>query len=178
TALTWTDSEDVVLAEAALAALARTDRPGDHLPLLLTYAGGDRARVAVYAGTRASQYVAPARLEGLLRGVLAPGEPTAGATAAAVGVGVAVEVAPGVAAEVAEQPVPHRPADPHDPAAQARPAGPADPAAQATPVAPAVPAKVTSRKEAARLAATRLPTADAAALLADVYDAPGQDHDV
>ncbi|MGW3568104.1 hypothetical protein ACWDSL_30355 [Streptomyces sp. NPDC000941] len=140
TALAWTDSEDVALAEAALAALARTDRPGDHLPLLLTYAGGDRARVAVYAGTRASQYVAPARLEGLLRGVLAPGEPAAGAAAAAVGAGVAAEVAPGVA--------------------------------------PAVPAKVTSRKEAARLAATRLPTADAAALLADVYDAPGQHHDV
>ncbi|MFD8380938.1 hypothetical protein ACFV2X_20715 [Streptomyces sp. NPDC059679] len=149
TALAWTDSEDVALAEAALAALARTDRPGDHLPLLLTYAGGDRARVAVYAGTRASQYVAPARLEGLLRGVLVPGEAAAGP--AAVGVGVV----PGAAAGVAD-----------------------GPAAQAAPVAPAVPAKVTSRKEAARLAATRLPTADAAALLADVYDAPGQHHDV
>ncbi|MES4907504.1 MULTISPECIES: hypothetical protein [unclassified Streptomyces] len=122
-ALAWTDSDDVALAEAALAALAWTDRPGDHLPLLLAHAGGDRARVAVYAGTRASQYVAPSRLEGLLRGVLAPGERAAAAGAA-------------------------------------------------------VPAKVTSRKEAARLAATRLPGPDAAVLLADAYDAPGQHHDV
>ncbi|ADI05778.1 hypothetical protein SBI_02657 [Streptomyces bingchenggensis BCW-1] len=146
-ALAWTDSDDVALTETALAALARTDRPGDHLPLLLTYAGGDRARVAVYAGTRASQYVAPSRLEGLLRGVLAPGEALAGAAGAAVDVRVAAGETRGAAA-------------------------------QAAPVAPAVPAKVTSRKEAARLAATRLPTADAAALLADVYDAPGQHHDV
>ncbi|MEU1784598.1 hypothetical protein ABZ553_01410 [Streptomyces sparsogenes] len=114
TALDWTDADDVVLAEAALAALAQTDRPGEQLPLLLAHAGGDRARVAVYAATRASLYVAPSRLEVLLRGVLATD----------------------------------------------------------------VPVKVTSRKEAARLAATRLPAPAAAALLADAYDAPGQHHDV
>ncbi|MEU0806430.1 hypothetical protein [Streptomyces sp. NPDC005970] len=125
-ALAWTGSDDVVLAEAALAALVWTDRPAEHLPLLLAHAGGDRARVAVYAATRATLFMAPSRLEGLLRGVLAPGE---GTSAAAEG-------------------------------------------------GTAVPAKVTSRKEAARLAATRLPAPDAAALLADAYHAPGQHHDV
>ncbi|MGY0057163.1 hypothetical protein ACWY4P_11440 [Streptomyces sp. LZ34] len=159
-ALAWTDSDDVALAEASLAALAWTDRPGDHLPLLLGHAGGDRARVAVYAGTRASRYVAPSRLEGLLRGVLAPGE-EAGVAGAAVDVGAT--------AGAAEQPVPHSPA---------APAAQVSPTAQVTRTAPAVPAKVTSRKEAARLAATRLPAPDAAALLADTYDAQGQHHDV
>lgn len=42
----------------------------------------------------------------------------------------------------------------------------------------AAPGKVTSRKEAARLAATRLPVAVAAALLGDTYRRPGQHHDV
>ncbi|MYX63422.1 hypothetical protein GTZ89_49510, partial [Streptomyces sp. SID8382] len=106
----------------ALAALAHTDRPGDALPVLLAHAGGDRARVAVYAATRASRYVEPSRLAPLVRGVLAPD-------------GVATAVPP-------------------------------------------VPAKVTSRKEAARLAATLLPAADAAALLADAFEQPGQHPDV
>lgn len=55
----WTASEDVVLAEAALAALARTDRPADALPELLAHAGGEHARVAVYAATQASRHAAP-----------------------------------------------------------------------------------------------------------------------
>ncbi|MET8009857.1 hypothetical protein ABZU86_23465 [Streptomyces sp. NPDC005271] len=118
----WADSDDVVLAETALAALARTDRPGESLPVLLAHAGGDRARVAIHAATRASLYVEPSRLGRLVRGVLAPD-------------GVATAVPP-------------------------------------------VPAKVTSRKEAARLAATRLPVSDAATLLADAYELPGQHHDV
>ncbi|WP_267894209.1 hypothetical protein [Streptomyces malaysiensis] len=117
-----TGPADVVLAESALAALAHTDRPGDALPVLLAHAGGDRARVAVYAATRASRYVEPSRLAPLVRGVLAPD-------------GVATAVPP-------------------------------------------VPAKVTSRKEAARLAATLLPSADAAALLADAFEQPGQHPDV
>ncbi|MFE1930824.1 hypothetical protein ACFW95_10705 [Streptomyces sp. NPDC059474] len=116
------DASDVVLAEAALAALARTDRPGDALPALLAHAGGDRARVAVYAATRAARYAEPSRLGRLVRGVLAPD-------------GVATAVPP-------------------------------------------VPAKVTSRKEAVRLAATLLPVTDAAALLADAFELPGQHPDV
>ncbi|WP_240813250.1 hypothetical protein [Streptomyces sp. DASNCL29] len=122
TVRTWTDTDDVVLAETALAALARTDRPGEALPVLFAHAGGDRARVAMYAATRASRYVEPSRLGRLVRGVLAPD-------------GVATAVPP-------------------------------------------VPAKVTSRKEAVRLAATLIPVADAAALLADAFELPGQHPDV
>ncbi|MET9896750.1 hypothetical protein ABZZ47_42595 [Streptomyces sp. NPDC006465] len=109
----WTKDPDVVLAEAALAALARTDRPADALPELLARAGDDRARVAVHAATRASRYAAPSRLAGPLRAVL---------------------LAPDT--------------------------------------------KVTSRKEAARLAAVRLPAARAAELLTEAYAAPGAHVDV
>ncbi|WP_128380472.1 hypothetical protein [Streptomyces cavernae] len=100
----WADAPNVVLAEAALVALARIDRPGDVVPELLAHAGGDRARVAVYAATHASLHVPPSVLAGQLREVL---------------------LAPG--------------------------------------------AKVTGRKEAARLAAARLPVPQAAELLAEVY---------
>ncbi|MEV8314258.1 hypothetical protein AB0Q95_08805 [Streptomyces sp. NPDC059900] len=109
----WTGSTDTVLAEAALGALAHISRPGDALPELLAHAGGERARVAVYAATRASRHVPPSRLAALLREVLCgPGK------------------------------------------------------------------KVTSRKEAARLAAVRLPAPEAAALLADAYGAPDAHRDV
>ncbi|MER5900662.1 hypothetical protein ABT150_11245 [Streptomyces mirabilis] len=109
----WTGSPDVLLAEAALAALARTDRPADALPELLAHADGERARVAVYAATQASRYVAPSLLAAQLRAVL---------------------------------------------------------------FAPR--AKVTSRKEAARLAAVRLPMPRAAVLLTEAYAAPGTHADV
>ncbi|MEV0112293.1 hypothetical protein AB0H77_03410 [Streptomyces sp. NPDC050844] len=109
----WTGSPDTVLAEAALGALAHTQRPGDSLPELLAHAGGERARVAVYAATQASRHLAPSRLAALLREVLC-GEGK----------------------------------------------------------------KVTSRKEAARLAAVRLPAPEAAALLGDAYEAPGAHRDV
>ncbi|RSN64609.1 hypothetical protein DMH12_02480 [Streptomyces sp. WAC 04229] len=66
----WTGSAEVVLAEAALAALAGTDRAAESLPELLAHAGGDRARVAVYAVTRASRQVRPSVLAGHLRDVL------------------------------------------------------------------------------------------------------------
>ncbi|MGW0906026.1 hypothetical protein [Streptomyces sp. NPDC002853] len=109
----WTGSSDTVLAEAAIGALAHTSRPGDTLPALLAHAGGERARVAVYAATRASRHVAPSRLAEMLRDVLCgPGK------------------------------------------------------------------KVTSRKEAARLAAVRLPAPRAAALLGDAYEAPDAHRDV
>ena len=63
-------SDDVVRLEAALAALAWTDRPGDALITLLSYAGGDRARVAVYAATRAARFVPAGALGVALAGVL------------------------------------------------------------------------------------------------------------
>lgn len=69
----WTEDRDVVLAEAALAALAYTDRPADALPGLLAHAGDDRARVAVYAASRAAAYTRPSRLAGLLAARTAPG---------------------------------------------------------------------------------------------------------
>ncbi|MEV4436637.1 hypothetical protein [Streptomyces sp. NPDC049585] len=108
------DAPEIPLAEAALAALASTDRPGEHLPVLLAHAGDDRARVALYAATRASRYVAPTELAGALRTLL-----------------------------LADSGV-----------------------------------KVTSRKEAARLAATTLPVRQAAGLLAEACAHPGQHHDV
>ncbi|MEV0090775.1 hypothetical protein [Streptomyces sp. NPDC050738] len=109
----WTGSSDVVLAEAALAALARTDRPGDALPELLSHTGTDRARAAVYAATRVSRRVAPDRLAGLLHEVLL-----------------------------------------------------------------STSAKVTSRKEAVRLAAVRLPVARAADLITEAYAQPDAHRDV
>ncbi|MBO1330812.1 hypothetical protein [Streptomyces sp. VRA16 Mangrove soil] len=101
---------DVTLVEAALAALGRTP---DDLPLLLSHAGDDRARVAVYAVTQASRHARPSRLAPLLDELLTgPGK------------------------------------------------------------------KVTSRKEAARLIALRLPAAQAAPLLARGYAGEGAHRDV
>ena len=65
------DAPEVVIAEAALGALAWTGRPDEAMPVLLRYADGDRARVALYAAGRAARYVAPSRLPALLGGVLA-----------------------------------------------------------------------------------------------------------
>ncbi|MHA7958478.1 hypothetical protein ACX9I7_12055 [Streptomyces sp. L500] len=112
--LRFADNSDVPLAEAALAALARTDTPGRHLRLLLSHAGGDRARVAIPAASRASRFVAPSALAGELRRLLTSTSGT----------------------------------------------------------------KVTSRKEAARLAATALPAPEAVALLAEACALPDQHHDV
>ncbi|MGW2345210.1 hypothetical protein [Streptomyces sp. NPDC001661] len=106
----WAGSTDVTLAEAAIAALGRT---GEDLELLLGHAGGDRARVGVYAATQASRHVRPSELAPLLDDLLTgPGK------------------------------------------------------------------KVTSRKEGARLAATRLPAPDAARLLARACATPDMHRDV
>lgn len=108
------DAAEVVVAEAALAALARTDRPADALGDLLDHAGGDRARVAVYAATRAARYAPPGELAERL------GELLSGVQGS----------------------------------------------------------KVTSRKEAVRLAAEHLPTQAAAELLVAAYRVEGQHRDV
>jgi hypothetical protein len=63
-------SDAVLLQEAALAALAWTDRPDLVLPLLLAHAGDDRARVAMYSASRAARFVRPSLLPGLLQPVL------------------------------------------------------------------------------------------------------------
>lgn len=69
----WTADGDVVIAEAALAALSYTDRPAEVLPELLAHAGDDRARVAVYAAGRAAAYTRPSELAPLLAARTAPG---------------------------------------------------------------------------------------------------------
>ncbi|WP_033337510.1 hypothetical protein [Catenuloplanes japonicus] len=65
------DAPEVPIAEAALGALAWTDRPADVLPLLLGHAGGDRARVAVYAAGRAARHTRPSTLATVLGAALA-----------------------------------------------------------------------------------------------------------
>ncbi|MFD6531450.1 hypothetical protein [Streptomyces sp. NPDC060184] len=69
----WAGSPDVLLAETALAALGRTDRPAEALDELLGHVGGDRARVAVFAASRATRHVRPSRLAGVLAARTAPG---------------------------------------------------------------------------------------------------------
>lgn len=63
------DAADVTIAEAALAALAWTDRPDEALPVLLRHADDDRARVAVYAASRTARLVAPSTLAAMLTDV-------------------------------------------------------------------------------------------------------------
>ncbi|MFD9322485.1 hypothetical protein ACFWDQ_33375 [Streptomyces sp. NPDC060053] len=113
-ALAHKDDPEVVVAEAALGALPRTDRPHDTLPALLEQAGSDRARVAVYAASRAARFTAPSELA-LALSALLTGER---------------------------------------------------------------PAKVTSRKEAVRLAACFLPPRRAISLLASTFHAPDRHPDV
>lgn len=64
------DAAEVVIAEAALGALVWADRPDQTLPVLLRYADGDRARVALYAAGRAARHVPPSRLAEVLAEVL------------------------------------------------------------------------------------------------------------
>jgi hypothetical protein len=63
-------SDLVLLQEAALGSLAWTDRPELTLPVLLSHAGDDRARVALYAASRAARFVRPSRLAETFRPVL------------------------------------------------------------------------------------------------------------
>ncbi|WP_442934380.1 hypothetical protein [Micromonospora sp. CPCC 205546] len=63
------DSANVTLAEAALEALPWTDRPDEALPLLLSHADDERARVALYAAGRAARFTRPADLVAPLAGV-------------------------------------------------------------------------------------------------------------
>jgi hypothetical protein len=131
------DDPAVVLAEAALGALAWTDRPDEALPVLLGYAGGDRARVALYAAGRAARYVAPALLPGLLGPIVTGGAgPEAGAAGIEAGAAGGRTGAIGAGA-----------------------------------------AKVTSRKEAARLLA-RFGAAGVMVLLLRAYSDPGAHRDV
>lgn len=64
-------SPDTVIREAALAALAWTDRPDEVLPDLLSTAGSEDARVGMYASARAARFVRPSGLTAVLGPVLA-----------------------------------------------------------------------------------------------------------
>ncbi|WP_430783474.1 hypothetical protein [Actinoplanes sp. G11-F43] len=64
------DAPEVPIAEAALGALVWTDRPDEALPVLLSYADGDRARVALYAAGRAVRHTRPSLLPDALGSVL------------------------------------------------------------------------------------------------------------
>ncbi|MEY9863344.1 hypothetical protein ABH935_008994 [Catenulispora sp. GAS73] len=55
----YLDSAEVPLVEAALRMLSRSQDPVADLPVLLGYADGDRARVAVYAAGRAARFARP-----------------------------------------------------------------------------------------------------------------------
>ncbi|MET7423108.1 hypothetical protein [Dactylosporangium sp. NPDC005555] len=70
--LRWADAGDVPVAEAALAALAWTDRPAAALPVLLAHAGDDRARVTVAALGRAGRFAPPSALLAALGPLLDP----------------------------------------------------------------------------------------------------------
>ncbi|GAA1597768.1 hypothetical protein GCM10009789_59640 [Kribbella sancticallisti] len=63
-------SSQVLLQEAALGALAWTDQPELVLPVLLSHGGDDRARVALYAATRAARFARPSVLAETFRAVL------------------------------------------------------------------------------------------------------------
>jgi hypothetical protein len=67
--LRYLDASDIPLAEAALGALAWSEDPAAALPVLLGYAGGDRARVAVYAATRAARFARPSAAAPILHSV-------------------------------------------------------------------------------------------------------------
>ncbi|PSL57427.1 hypothetical protein B0I31_102406 [Saccharothrix carnea] len=62
--------DDLPVVEAALAALAWTDEPGDVLPDLLAHVDTHRARVAVYAVARCARFTSPERLGTLLTPLL------------------------------------------------------------------------------------------------------------
>jgi hypothetical protein len=63
-------SDEVMVQEAALSALAWTSQPELALPALLAHAGDDRARVAIYAATRAARFVKPSLLAEALEPLL------------------------------------------------------------------------------------------------------------
>ena len=63
------DATDISLVEAALGELAWSEDPAAALPTLLGYAGGDRARVAVYAANRAARFARPSAAAPALREV-------------------------------------------------------------------------------------------------------------
>ncbi|CAM5312060.1 hypothetical protein SAVIM338S_00616 [Streptomyces avidinii] len=203
---------DPVLAEAALAAAARTVEPAAVLDDLLAHAGDDRARVALYAAGRAAAATAPSvlapRLEAVLRGEALTGAESIGGgplgagpfEAGPIGAGPTqagpleaepIEAGPIEAGPIEAGPFKVEPieaglleAGPIQAAGgeAAREAGPIGAAGLGqAPGAGRVPgrgAKVTSRKEAARLTARLLPRPSAARLLGRIGSDPDSHRDL
>ncbi|WP_328418056.1 hypothetical protein OG470_31080 [Micromonospora sp. NBC_00389] len=67
--LRYVESPNITLAEAALGALPWTDRPDEALPVLMSHADDEQARVALYAAGRAVRFTRPAALLTPLSGV-------------------------------------------------------------------------------------------------------------
>lgn len=139
------------LADTALAATVRTDRPDEALPLLLEHVRDGRARVAVPAMARACRYTDPWRLSDVLHRLLLPSQ-----------AGTEAEAASGTAAAAAGA------------SAGAGAGGQEGPASAASVEA----ASVAGRKATVRLAVECLPLAEAAELLLKVYSRPGQHPEV
>ncbi|OEV28847.1 hypothetical protein AN219_19780, partial [Streptomyces nanshensis] len=136
------------LADTALAATARTDRPDEALPLLLEHARDGRAHVAVPALARVFRHTDPWRLSDVLHRLLLPSPSGATATAKDDAAGNGTE------------------------GAAAAPAAGSDRNGQgaAEPVA--------GRKATVRMAVDCLPLAEAAELLLKVYSLQGQHPEV
>lgn len=105
----YVGSPNTRLAEAALGALAATDRPGDALPILLGFAGSDQARVAIYAAGRSARRLAPERLGSLLAsGPLTEGKVTSRKEALRLAALLSVPGVGGILREAWELPGQHR----------------------------------------------------------------------
>lgn len=66
----WTQSAEIIIAEAALHSASRLDRPAHAAALLCEHLQSSRARVAIYSMTRPANYMAPADLHGVLTDIL------------------------------------------------------------------------------------------------------------
>ncbi|OEV14023.1 hypothetical protein AN218_01125, partial [Streptomyces nanshensis] len=146
--------EESELADTALAATVRTDRPDEALPLLLEHARDGRARVAVPALGRAFRYTDPWRLSDVLHRLLPARQ--------------GPEARQAQPAEQLTHPVQH----------SAQPSAAAADGDDADTGGPGAAAGTAGRKAMVRLAAECLPLAEAAELLLNVYRLPSQHPEV
>ncbi|SCK33125.1 hypothetical protein H181DRAFT_02697 [Streptomyces sp. WMMB 714] len=145
----WVEDE-AELAESAMAALVRTDRPEEALPALLAHTAEGRARNAVRALAHACRFLAPSQLTDVVRGLLLPPGENGGRPGAAPGAEPS-----GTTGDARREPSPES-------LREESPAGVA----------------VAARRQAVRLAASMLPVSEAAEVLLAAYELPGQHVDV
>ncbi|MCH6163588.1 hypothetical protein [Streptomyces marispadix] len=155
------------LADTALAATVRTERPEEAMPLLLEHARDGRARIAVPALARAFRYTDPWRLSDVLHRLL----PAATAKSPE-----SASRSHPPASAAASAPQPSASSAGSSPASSA--ASAASQGASAQDETAGAAASLTMRKAMVRLAADCLPLAEAAELLLNVYSFPSQHTDV